>query len=69
MIHVFKVGGGYKSPDFGDYSVECINDSQTGDYLDDGWFLSLEDAFAIEAKPEPKAIRKPKADADVNSKG
>lgn len=44
MIHVFKKGGERgKTPD--NYSIQCVSEDRLGEYLADGWFLTLPDAI------------------------
>lgn len=44
MIHVFKKGGERgNAPD--NYSIQCVSEDRLGEYLADGWFLTLPDAI------------------------
>jgi len=46
MIHVFKKGGERgKDPD--NYSIQCVSEDHLGEYLADGWFLTLPDALGV----------------------
>lgn len=50
MIHVFKKEGAWKTKNGSSYTVKHINESLKSDYIDDGWFLNLDDALAIESE-------------------
>lgn len=44
MIHVFKKGGERgNAPD--NYSIQCVSEDRLGEYLADGWFLTLPNAI------------------------
>lgn len=53
MIHVYKSGGKWKTKGGQDYTIKAISLSQKNKHIDDGWFLSLEDALAIESTSDP----------------
>lgn len=60
MIHVFKKGGERgKAPD--NYSIQCASEDRLGEYLADGWFLTLPDALGASVPAQP-------ADADGDGK-
>lgn len=60
MIHVFKKGGGRgKAPD--NYSIKCVSEDRLGEYLADGWFLTLPDALGASTPAQS-------ADADGDGK-
>lgn len=53
MKHVYKQGGDWKTKNGDSYTVKCVNDSSINSYLNDGWVLNLDDAFAIDAEYRP----------------
>lgn len=55
MIHVFKQGGNWKDKNGDSYTIKAIHESKRSAFLDDGWFLSLEDAMAIELVAIPES--------------
>lgn len=58
MKHVFKQGGDWKTASGSEYTVKAVNDWDVDDHLDDGWYLSLEDALAIIVEAKPKTRKK-----------
>ncbi len=52
MKHVFKPGGAWKTKGGQEYTIKAVNDWQVSEFLNDGWFTSLDDALAIEVTPE-----------------
>ena len=52
MKHVFKPGGAWKAKGGQEYTIKAVNDWQVSEFLNDGWFTSLNDALAIEVVPE-----------------
>lgn len=52
MKHVFKQGGDWKSKGGIEYTVKAVNDGEYHEYLNGGWYASLEDALAIEHDDE-----------------
>lgn len=60
MIHVFKKGGERgKAPD--NYSIQCASEDRLGEYLANGWHLTMLDALGASAPAHS-------ADADGDGK-
>lgn len=71
MIHVFKLGGKWKSSCGVDYTCKAIRENEKSLHLSDGWCLSLSDAKAAlkvdTKKPnKTKAVSKPKKETEKN---
>ena len=49
MIHVYKSGNTYKL-DSKSYDIQCINEKDKTQYLNDGWVLSLSEVKKTRAK-------------------
>jgi len=52
MIHVFKLGGDWKTKDGTDYTIRAINHEESPKFIGNGWYSSLEDAKAIPHEPD-----------------
>lgn len=60
MIHVFKKGGERGKAPY-NYSIQCVSEDRLGEYLANGWHLTLPDALGASAPAQP-------ADADGDGK-
>lgn len=54
MIHIFKLGGAWKSPCGTGYSCKAIRENEKAIFLNDGWHLSLDEAKNNKSKKDKK---------------